>query len=303
MNYSERTLLKYLILKDSLLPVEDGIQGISKALETDPDLIISDVNMPGKDGFQMLEELRRHEVTKVTPFIFLTVKNARRDVRDGMNLGADDYITKPFDMEELTSAVRKRLSMRKQIVAREVGKYDKIKDSVGTVINSVIDEPLKSIERLSSIILKSEAHGLKPLDVGEISEILCQNASKLRNEITHILYYQKVSILKDRPEELAKYKGNDSRNIAVPLEEIGRTVAKDFKRIQDLKPMIANADISMPKEFLNYIIKELLDNAFKYSPKNTLVRMTGINEGDTYRVIVQDGGIGFPKESLEDFEP
>ena len=59
MNYSERTLLKYLIFEGfTVTEAEDGIQGISKALETDPDLIISDVNMPGKDGFQMLEELR-----------------------------------------------------------------------------------------------------------------------------------------------------------------------------------------------------------------------------------------------------
>ena len=281
---------------------EDGNHGIKAALELKPDLIISDVNMPGKDGFEMLEELRTYAETKITPFIFLTVKNTMRDLRDGMSLGADDYITKPFDMEDLISAVKKRLSMRKEIVAKEVDKYDKLKESVGTVINSVIDEPLKSIERLASI-LQTEAHSLKAADVSEISKILCQSAGRLRNEITHILFYQKAAILKDRPDELEKYKHQVSKNVAEPLKKVSEKVADEFKRTQDLQVMLADNDLQVPEEFLTYITKELVDNAFKYSPKNTLVKVTGINDNGTYNLIVQDAGIGFPKKSLDDFQP
>ncbi len=281
---------------------QDGKHGVTVALDVKPDLIISDVNMPDMDGFEMLEQLRTHEETKITPFIFLTVKNTMRDLRDGMNLGADDYITKPFDMEDLISAVKKRLTMRKEIVAKEVNKYDKLKDSVGTVINSVIDEPLKSIERLASI-LQSESKSLKPTDVSEISKILCDSAGKLRNEISHILYFQKASILKDRPEELMRYKGQVSKNIAQPIKELSMSVAEEFKRGQDLKLMVDDEDLQVPEEFLTYITKELVDNAFKYSPKNTLVRVTGINDNGYYSLIVQDGGIGFPNKSLDEFQP
>lgn len=281
---------------------EDGKHGVNRALEINPDLIVSDVNMPGQDGFEMLEELRSHQSTKITPFIFLTVKNSMRDLRDGMNLGADDYITKPFDMEDLISAVKKRLSMRTEIVAKEVDKYDKLQESVGSVINSVIDEPLKSIERLSSI-LESESESLKPADVSEISKILCQSASKLRNEITHILFYQKAAILKDKSDELAKYKQEVSNNVAETVKGLSNNIANDYHRSQDLKLMIADGDVRIPDEILSYITKELVDNAFKYSPKHTLVKVTSINDDEGYSLIVQDNGIGFPQKSLEDFQP
>jgi CRP-like cAMP-binding protein/CheY-like chemotaxis protein len=88
---------------------ENGKQGVELALKENPDLIICDIMMPELDGYGVLHALHRHPSIKNTPFIFLTAKTERNDFRKGMELGADDYITKPFTGSELLNAVESRL--------------------------------------------------------------------------------------------------------------------------------------------------------------------------------------------------
>lgn len=88
---------------------ENGKRGVEKAIEFLPDLIICDIMMPELDGYGVLHAIQRNEAIKNTPFIFLTAKTERSDFRKGMESGADDYITKPFDGTELLNAVDGRL--------------------------------------------------------------------------------------------------------------------------------------------------------------------------------------------------
>ena len=91
------------------LSAENGKRGVEKAIQETPDLIICDIMMPELDGYGVLHMLRRNPATEYIPFIFLTAKTERSDFRKGMELGADDYITKPFDDLELLNAVETRL--------------------------------------------------------------------------------------------------------------------------------------------------------------------------------------------------
>lgn len=88
---------------------ENGKVGVQKALEYTPDLIVCDIMMPVLDGYGVLHAVHKNESIKNTPFIFLTAKTERNDFRKGMELGADDYITKPFSGTELLKAVDSRL--------------------------------------------------------------------------------------------------------------------------------------------------------------------------------------------------
>jgi DNA-binding response OmpR family regulator len=92
-----------------VITAENGKLGIQKALSERPDLVICDIMMPALDGYGVLHLLNKHEETAGTPFIFLTAKSERSDLRKGMEMGADDYITKPFDGIELLHAVESRL--------------------------------------------------------------------------------------------------------------------------------------------------------------------------------------------------
>jgi DNA-binding NarL/FixJ family response regulator len=91
---------------------QNGSEGIAVAARERPDVILCDVMMPELDGYGVLQALRKDAITALIPFIFLTAKSDRADLRAGMNLGADDYLTKPVGREELLEAVKARLKRR-----------------------------------------------------------------------------------------------------------------------------------------------------------------------------------------------
>lgn len=95
---------------------DNGILGILWAQDNIPDLIICDVMMPQINGYEVLEELRQWPITATIPFIFLTAMADKIDVRKGMELGADDYLTKPFTREEVLGAIAARLERQESIM-------------------------------------------------------------------------------------------------------------------------------------------------------------------------------------------
>ncbi len=96
------------------LTAENGRAGVETALRELPDLILCDVMMPELDGHGVLRELREHPSTEATPFIFLTARGEKPDIRSGMNLGADDYLTKPVAKNDLLAAISSRLKRAEQ---------------------------------------------------------------------------------------------------------------------------------------------------------------------------------------------
>lgn len=107
-----------LILKSqgfAILQAEDGLTGIQLAIGSCPDLVVCDIMLPGVSGYEILERLRQEPAGMVTPFIFLTALADRSDMRQGMNLGADDYLTKPFTTQELIGAVKARLQKQQEL--------------------------------------------------------------------------------------------------------------------------------------------------------------------------------------------
>lgn len=94
----------------SVLTAPNGKIGIQSAKENLPDIIVCDIMMPLIDGYGVLEELSSDEKTKHIPFIFLSAKTEHKEIRKGMDLGADDYLTKPFEEEDLISAIESRLA-------------------------------------------------------------------------------------------------------------------------------------------------------------------------------------------------
>lgn len=98
-----------------VLTAADGMEGVHKAFEHKPDLIICDITMPVLDGYGVLHMLHKRNALQGTPFIFLTARAERSDMRKGMEMGADDFITKPFDAMELLQAIEIRISKATQI--------------------------------------------------------------------------------------------------------------------------------------------------------------------------------------------
>lgn len=114
-----------------VITAENGKEGVRLAMKENPDLIICDIMMPVLDGHGVLHLLSKNEETSSIPFIFLTAKAERSDVRKGMAMGADDYLTKPFDDQELLNAIETRLN--KQDIFKK--KFTKSIDGVQDFIN------------------------------------------------------------------------------------------------------------------------------------------------------------------------
>jgi len=118
----------------------NGKYGAKIAQEILPDLIICDIMMPEKDGYTVFKELSENPKTKLIPFLFLTAKVEPKDLRKGMEMGADDYIFKPFRSEELLSAIKVRLKkseLRNANINNKIEKEQKLKesDSIFVTIN------------------------------------------------------------------------------------------------------------------------------------------------------------------------
>lgn len=111
----------------------DGKKGIEQARQQIPDLIICDIMMPSLDGYGVLHLLHRDEMLQNIPFIFLTAKSERTDMRRGMEMGADDYITKPFEGAELLSAVESRLKKTALLKKEFSGNLNGINDLISVV--------------------------------------------------------------------------------------------------------------------------------------------------------------------------
>lgn len=136
-----------------VIDAENGEQGIKRAQEELPDLIICDIMLPGLDGYDVLGELRKEPITSTIPFIFLTAKVDRDDQRLGMELGVDDYITKPCTPTELLSAIATRMKKhtaymesydlekkRAQALQKRVQELEKLSNSQEELLNKLCEE-------------------------------------------------------------------------------------------------------------------------------------------------------------------
>ena len=149
----------------------NGKQGVEKALSEIPDLILCDIMMPELDGYGVLRILSKNPMTEHIPFIFLSAKTELMDIRKGMTLGADDYITKPFDDVELLDTVELRLGKRKAGSASPPGEH--------RMINLMSASQL--VESLPSTLLDGEPRHINKKDILYAEGQTCRNVFLVRS--------------------------------------------------------------------------------------------------------------------------
>jgi len=120
--------------KYNVIYAEDGFIGVQLVMKHLPDLILCDIMMPNMNGFEFYKTIQQVKATATIPLIFLTAKVEKEDIREGMQLGADDYITKPFDFNELLKAIKVRLE-----------KHEKIQQLHDEKFYALIDNPLMGV--------------------------------------------------------------------------------------------------------------------------------------------------------------
>ena len=270
---------------------ENGIIGIEQSKKVQPDLILCDIMMPDMDGYDVLIHLRKNVLTSTIPFIFLTAKDTREDLRKGMQLGADDYISKPFTIDEILDAVNTRIHRIKEFKKKSEEKLNELTENLGLPIAKEINEPLKAIIGFSGMVI-TEYNQMEKAELVEFVSLIYNAGMKLNKIVLKtMLYYrlEALSVQQDDMKDLLNQKINNSKKIT---EGICKEIANSAGRADDLMLMLEECDLRIPEHFYKELLKELLENAFNFSPKNTLVKVISGVEKHKMVISIIDEGIG-----------
>lgn len=164
------------------LIAEDGSTGLEMAREVLPDLILCDINMPNLDGYGTLKAMREHEATASIPFIFLSGATDRVTVRKGMELGADDYLTKPFTPKELLAAVNTRLEKQAELQRLSDRRLNELRGNLTLALPHELRTPLHGIMGLASLMMDDYAQ-MPPEEVLESARFIHESSLRLHRLI------------------------------------------------------------------------------------------------------------------------
>lgn len=254
----------------------NGAESIKILMHNPFDLIICDIMMPEMDGFSLLTTLKK-DPNFVTPFIFLTAKVQSNDLRNGMNLGADDYLHKPFKSKDLLTAIEARLSKYEKLHQLQSQKAALLEKTIELMVGHEFKNPMNGIINFNTLIAEN-AISLNNEKLQSLCSYLHISADRLLNTYDKInTYYtlQKALQLKEIPDE-----DTPDPN---PIMDVIKSVLHKHDRNKDL-------DYTEPKpplffsKLVHAAAKELIENACKFSEKGTTI-IVRIFEDSTSRGI------------------
>jgi two-component system, sensor histidine kinase and response regulator len=281
-----------------VMTAENGRIGIQLALEKIPDLIICDVMMPEIDGHGVLNILRQQPITATIPFIFLTAKSDKTDFRQGMDLGADDYLTKPFTRTNLLAAISSRLE--KQAVARQQSqkKLDELRSSITMSLPHEMRTPLNGILGFSELLMK-EVDSLSNDEIREMAEGIHKSGARLYTLIQKFLLYVELEILATDPQRIKQLQRNRTIFPNIPLKKILFEKAKKAERTADLQVNFPDSCcLHICETRLHKIVEELIDNAFKFSEPETIISVVSTLVSNQLTISFTNYGRGMTADQI-----
>lgn len=291
-------LLKVLLTNEkfAIATASNGRQALEQVEKENPDLVLLDVMMPDMSGFEVAQHLKSNPNTADIPIIFLTALNSTADIVKGFQVGANDFISKPFNKEELIIRVTHQISLvaAKRLILSKTEELQRTiagRDKLYSVIAHDLRSPMGSIKMVLNMLilnLPSEKIG------AEMYELLT-----MANQTTEDVFSLLDNLLKWTKSQIGKlnvvYQDVDLVEVTDGVIEIFSVVASLKKiRIREMKPekMMVNADIDM----LKTVVRNLLSNAIKFSKENSEV-LVKMEEVDGMAVVsVQDYGCGISEE-------
>ncbi len=282
----------------------NGKQGVLDAIDFKPHLIVCDVMMPKMDGYKVLEYIRKTSVIQNTPFIFLTARVDKSDLRYGMDLGADDYLTKPFTFKELLKAIECRLKRKEKII----GEYAKVKHDLDTTVFATyyheFNTPLHGILGGLNLMLNAR-DSFNEQQVQELLTSILKSGLRLNHSLANLMLFEELRRAEVYPELLSMFSEGVAKNTWVQKVKAElQTMAKEiYNRAGDVVIDLEVAEVKLSGEYLQRIILELVDNALKFSKRGDKVYVKGTVNEDDYYLEVKDNGRGFELTSLDDIAP
>ncbi|RMH69310.1 MAG: hybrid sensor histidine kinase/response regulator [Gemmatimonadetes bacterium] len=285
----------------NILEAENGRVGLEQAKAHQPDLILCDIMMPGVDGYTVLNELRQDPLTATTPFIFLTAKSSRRDLRYGMELGADDYIAKPFQADEVISAVKTRLEKQRELRRRSEAQVKHLQNTINYALPHELQTPLSAILGFSEILLDQNA-SLRREEITQIARIINNSGIRLDQLIKNYVLFAQLEALTNNAEEIQKLQTEVVENTEHLIEIAVAHKAEEHNRGADVITHLVNAKLTISENGLTKIIEELIDNALKFSAAKTPVTVYSETQENLYILKIKDQGSGMNREQIAQIE-
>lgn len=279
----------------STIKAKNGQEGVLLASRNKPDLILCDVMMPEMNGLEVLTNIRNNIELAITPFIFLTAKTQKEDVRAGMVLGADDYLTKPFLAKELFEAVEARLHRHGTISFDERKVLEPLRKKI---INQGLLAPTQALIGSSELLLKY----FDDYSKDELVEFVTQvknSGSKIERAAKNIILCQSLQLAKHDESIKASLVNNETKNTDEIIRKSTIEISKIYNREQSI--FFKNVDtinLKIPSEIFRVIIRELVHNAFQYS-KNGLVTIEADIDKTQLIIKISNSCKGFSGNMIE----
>jgi two-component system, sensor histidine kinase and response regulator len=278
----------------------DGRQALALLDRVAPQLVVSDITMPGMDGFQLYAEVRARPRFVNMPFVFLSGLGSELDVREGKKLGADEYLTKPVHEADLLIAVRARLDRSAQIEAAHRGQLQKVKLDILDTLNHEFRTPLTVLVGYGQMLRDFSAQ-LTPEKLAALVDGILAGSARLERLVRDMV------LLVDLQSGAAQDAFDRERAPIADLAEMLRDVAAEQApraKARGVK-LVAEVPASLPtlrgqRELLAQSVGRLVENAVKFSkPEGGAVKMRAWAADGSVRIEITDEGIGIAREQLE----
>jgi signal transduction histidine kinase len=276
---------------------ENGAAGIELAKRELPDLILCDVNMEKVDGYLTLSALRNEPATAAIPFILMTGLADQAGMRHGMELGADDYLPKPFTIEALYGAIEARLRKAQLLREESERRLADLRHAISLALPHELRTPLNGIIAYGEIF-KNDAETLTPAEISEMGQVISASARRLERLVENFLIYAQIELLRTDADRVNALRSARTPHAARVIETRAREQADAAGRGADLELELSDATVPMSEEYLAKIVDEIVENAFKFSARGTRVCVRFEVDSDTLTLSVSDVGRGFSTEQI-----
>ncbi len=264
-----------------------------------PDLILCDVMMPVMDGIEFLRRVKSRTEVAVIPFIFLTAKSDQASIRTGMNLGADDYLTKPFTFSELSKAVTAGLAKYERSKESSRKKLDELRQNISHVLPHELLTPINGIIGASDMLFAMR-NTLAPAEIDETLNMIRTSGRRLFRLVRNILLYAQIELASNDDDKIAVLRQCAAEITEPSIADICRAKAKQYEREADISWTCGDTcSIAMAPEYFANIVEELLDNAFKFSEAGTEVQVKSKSENGLFILQISDHGRGMLPEEIK----
>ncbi len=275
------------------LEAANGREGILAAKRYQPDLILCDIKMPEMNGHEVLISLREDPTVSSIPFIFLSAMVDKKDLRTGMDLGADDYITKPFTNSELLNSVETRLKKNEEIQL----KLSELTKNIARSLPHELRTPLISILGYSQLLMDKHKEIYND-QVFEFASTIRDSGLRLNRLIQNFITYSKLELMSNNSKGKARIEASLFEATQKFTDSIVTRIAKKYGRLNDFLKETTDCRIKMAAEDLTTIIEEVVDNAFKFSSPGDKVYVSAYNEKDNFVISVTDHGRGMKADQI-----